>query len=101
MTLEEISQNPDARAELTRVLRSPWVLRLLVALEDGIDGDDVSDTDDPIASTRKLSRSAGERAMLRKLKNAILPFTPEVQDEPATYGTELTAEEAEVAIATI
>lgn len=98
MTLEEIRENPEARAELASILRHPLVIQLLVALEDTIDGADVDDGADPIASTRKLSRAAGERAMLKRLRDSILPFAAIEPDEVGTYGSGLSPEQAEAAL---
>ena len=98
MTIEEIQAHSEARASISETLHNPWMLHAIAALEQSIGGEDVPDSADALASVRMLAREKGERRMLDKLKELILPLIPPAEEEYADFGTGLSPEEVKAAL---
>lgn len=101
MTLDEIRSNQPMRESLRAAIKSSAFIDLLLALEGSIGGEEVPDNADALTSVRVLSRQQGERAMLQKIKEVVLPLLPESTEDVPDFGTNLPPEELEAAYSAV
>lgn len=96
MTLDEIRQNPEARASIAATLKDEWMMQALLALEQTIPIK-VSMESEAIVSVRAQAREQGRRDMLQLLTGLVIAPEPPPNEPRQTFGSGLTPEQLEAA----
>lgn len=97
MTIDEIRRNPELQADLVKMFGSPVWLHVCLALEQSIHGA-VPMNADAIVSVRQKAHEDGQREMLQKLLNLVVPEEAAMEEEIPTYGPKLTPQEIHEAL---